>query len=99
MIAKAFSLQTPSGNKRLFGSSLSVNYQRLSLFHQHTSYPRDLRNEMSFSQNSMPFTSSDPAAEPYLLESMARDKADGGRDDLRQKIDLAFGYLRSQEEE
>ena len=34
---------------------------------------------------------SDPAAVPYLLYSMARGKADGGRGDLRQKIDLAFG--------
>ena len=30
-------------------------------------------------------------AVPYLPKSMARDKADGGRGDLRQKIDLAFG--------
>ena len=46
---------------------------------------------MSFSQNSMPFTSSDPAAVPYLLKSIARDKEDGGRGNLHQKIDLAFG--------
>ena len=78
-----------SANKRLFGSSLSVDCQ--SVFHLRTSFPRDFRNGMFFSQNSAPFTLSDPAAVPYLLYSMARDKADGGRGDLRQKIDLAFG--------
>ena len=30
------------------------------------------------------------AAVPYLLLSMARDKADGGRGDLRRTIDLEF---------
>ena len=46
---------------------------------------------MSFSQNSMPLTSSDPAAMPYLLKSIARDEEDGGRGNLRQKIDVASG--------
>ena len=78
-----------SANKRLFESSLSVDCQ--SVFHLRTSLPRDLRNGMSFSQSSAPFTLSDPAAVPYLPYSMARDKADGERGDLRQKIDLAFG--------
>ena len=32
-----------------------------------------------------------PAAVPYLLYSMVRHKADGGRGDLRQKIEVAFG--------
>ena len=54
-----------SANKRLFGSSLSVDCQ--SVFHLRTSFPRDFRNGMSFSQNSAPFTLSDPAAVPYLL--------------------------------
>ena len=39
------------------------------------------------------------AAVPYLLLSMARDKVDDGRGDFCQRIDLAFGRLRSQEEE
>ena len=30
------------------------------------------------------------SAVPYLLLSMARDKADGGRGDLRRTIDLEF---------
>ena len=78
-----------SANKRLFGTSLSDDCQ--SVFHLRTSFPRDFRNGMSFSQYSAPFTLSDPATVPYLPKSMARDKADGGRGDLRQKIDLAFG--------
>ena len=43
------------------------------------------------SRSTARITLSDPAAVPYLLYSMGRDKADGGRGDLRQKIDLAFG--------
>ena len=89
MFEKASSSQTLSANKGLFGSSLSVDCQ--SVFHLHTSFPRNLRKGVSFSQNGMPFTSPDLAAVPYLLHSMIRDKADGGRGDLRQKIDLAFG--------
>ena len=54
MFGKASSSQTPSANKRLVGSSLFVDCQ--SVFHLRTSFPRDLRNEMSFSQNSMPCT-------------------------------------------
>ena len=77
-----------SANKSLFGSSLPVDCQ--SVFHLRTSFPSDLRNGTSFSKNSARFTLSDPAAVPYLLYWMARDK-DGGRGDLRQKIDLAFG--------
>ena len=50
-----------------------------SVLHLRTSFPRDLRNEMSFSQDLLHH----PAAVPYLLQSMARDKADGGRGDLR----------------
>ena len=34
---------------------------------------------------------SDPVAVPYLLQSMARDKADGRRSDLPRKMDPAFG--------
>ena len=44
-----------SSHKRLFGSSQSVDCQ--SVFHLHTSFPRDLGNGMSFSQKSMPSTS------------------------------------------
>ena len=54
LFGKASSSQTPSTNKRLFGSSVSVDCQ--SVFHLRTSFPRDMRNEMSFSQNSMPST-------------------------------------------
>ena len=82
MFGKASSSQTLSANKKS-GSFLSVDCRIV--------FPRDLRNGMSFSQNGMPFTSSSPAAVPYLLLSMARDKADGKRGDLLQKIDRAFG--------
>ena len=53
-----------------------------SVFHLRTSFPRDLRNEMSFSQDLLHH----PAAVPYLLQSMARDKADDGRGDFRLMI-------------
>ena len=43
MFGKATSSQTLSANKRLLGSSLSGDYQ--SVFHLHTSFPRDLRKE------------------------------------------------------
>ena len=56
MFGKASSSQAPSANKRLFGSSLSVGCQ--SVRHLSTSFPRDLGNGLSFSQNSMPSTSS-----------------------------------------
>ena len=83
-------VHSSSANKRLFGSFLSVDCH--SVFHLRTSFPRDFRNGMSFPQNSAPFTLSDPAAVPYLPKSMARDKADGGRCDLRQKIDLEYAF-------
>ena len=86
MFGKATSSHTVSANKRLFRSSLSADCQ--SVFHLHTSFTRDLRKGMSFSQNSMPCTSPDLVAVPYLQKSMIRDKADGGRGDLLQKIDL-----------
>ena len=54
MFGKASSSQTQSANKRLFGSSLSVDCQ--SVFHLRTKFPRDLIKEMSFAQNSMPST-------------------------------------------
>ena len=97
MFGKVFSSQRPSANKRLFGTALAVDSP--SVFHPRSHFPRDLRNGMSFSQNSTPFTSLDRAAVPSLLQSMARDKADGRRGHLGLKIDLAFGQLRSQEEE
>ena len=54
MFGKASSSQAPNANKRLFGSSLSVGCQ--SVRHLSTSFPRDLGNGLSFSQNSMPST-------------------------------------------
>ena len=48
MLGKASSSQSPIANKKLFGSSLSVDCQ--SVFHLCTSFPSDLGNEMSFSQ-------------------------------------------------
>ena len=56
MFGKASSSQAPSASKRLFGSSIFVACQ--SVFHIRTSFPRDLGNGMSFSQYSIPFTSS-----------------------------------------
>ena len=56
MFGKAFSSQAPSANKRLFGSSLCVDCH--SVLHLSTSVQRDVGNGMSFSQNSMPPTSS-----------------------------------------
>ena len=56
MFGKASSSQTPSANKRLFGSSPSVHCQ--SVFHLRTSFPRDLGHRMSFSQKRMPSISS-----------------------------------------
>ncbi|CAH3033218.1 unnamed protein product, partial [Porites lobata] len=54
MFGKASSSQASSASKRLFGSSLSVDCR--SVFHLPTTFPRDLGNVMSFSQNSMPST-------------------------------------------
>ena len=48
MLGKASSSQSSIASKRLFGSSLSADCQ--SVFHLGTSFPRDLGNEMSFSQ-------------------------------------------------
>ena len=48
MFGKASSSQTPSANKRLSGSSLSVGCQ--SVCHLSTSFPRDLGNGLSFSK-------------------------------------------------
>ena len=48
MLGKASSSQSPIASIRLFGSTLSVDCQ--SVFHLRTSFPRDLGNEMSFSQ-------------------------------------------------
>ena len=53
-----------SANKRLFRTYLSVVCQ--SVFHLRTSFPRDFRNGMSFSQYRAPFTLSDPAAVPLF---------------------------------
>ena len=77
-------------------SSLSVDCQ--SVFHPSTSFPRDLGNGMSFSQNRMPSTSSSSGGAFYAIIDCTRPS------NLRawrssSKIDLAFGGLRSQEEE
>ena len=56
MFEKASSSQAPSANKRLFGSSLSIDCH--SVFPLSTSFSRDLGNGLSFSQKSMPSTSS-----------------------------------------
>ena len=78
----------PSTSKRLFGSSLSVDCQ---CFHLRGSFPRDWGNGMCLSQyNILP--PRHVTVEPHLLKSMALNKqADGGRGNLRQKIDFAFG--------
>ena len=75
-----------SVNKRLFGSSLIYvpHFQWIS--EMECLSPRTARLLLL----------SDPAAVPYLPQSMARDKADGERGDLRHKIDLAFRYVRNQ---
>ena len=49
------SSQAPRVNKTLFGTSPSADCQ--NVFHLSTSFPRDLGNGLSFSQNSMPSTS------------------------------------------
>ena len=70
MFGKASSLQTPSANKRLFGSFLSVDCH--SVFHLPTSFPRDLRNGMSFSQNSMPSASSSSCSVFFTIIDVTR---------------------------
>ena len=65
-------VHSSSAKKRLFGSSLCVVCQGVFLLR--TSFPRDFGNGMSFSQNSAPFTLSDPAAVPYLLYSRHETK-------------------------
>ena len=75
------------------GSYQSVNCQ--SAFHLRNSFPRDLRNGMSFSQYSMPSTSSFSCSSLFTIIYGTR-QVDGGRVGLRQKIDLALRRLRSQ---
>ena len=73
-------------------SSLSVDCQ--SVFHPSTSFPRDLGNGMSLSQNRMPSTSSSSGGAFYAIIDCTRPS------NLRawrssSKIDLAFGWLRN----
>ena len=78
-----------SANKRLFGSSLSVDCQ--SVFHLLTSFPRISEMECLSPRTARLLLYPIQLQCLYLLYSMGRDKADGGRGDLCQKIDLAFG--------
>ena len=82
IFGKAFSSEAPSASKRLFGSSLSVDCQ--SVFHLRTSFPWDLGNGMSFSQNCMPSTSSSRCSALFTIID-GIDRADGERGYLRQK--------------
>ena len=76
--------------------SLSVHCQ--SVFHPTTSFPRDLGNGMSFSQSSMPPTSSSScSAYNTIIDCTKPSKLWAWRSS--SKIDLTFGWLRSQEEE
>ena len=96
IFGNASSLQAPSASKRLFGSSLSVDCQ--SVFHLLTSFPRDLGNGMSFSQNSMPFPSSSSCSASFtIIDGTRQSRWWAWRSS--SKIDLAFGWLRSQEKE
>ena len=96
MFGKVSSSQAPSANKNLFGISLSVDCQ--SICYLSTSFPRDLGNGLSFSQNSVPSTTSSSCSALFTIiddtrQSKLRAWLSSG------KIDLAFGWLRSQEEE
>ena len=82
MFGKVSSSHAP----RLFGSSFSA-YCHI-VCHLLSSFPRDLGNGRSFSQNNMPFAASDSSW--VLLTMMVLDKASDGRGDPRQKIGLAF---------
>ena len=87
MFGKASSSQAPSASKRLFGSSLSVNFQ--SVFHLLTSFPRDLGNGMFFSQNSMPSTSSCSRSGLFtIIDGTRQSRWRAWRSS--SKIDLAF---------
>ena len=83
--------------ERIFiASSLSVDCE--SVFHPSTSFPRDLGNGMSFSQDSTPPTSSSSCSAWYTIIDCTRpSKLRAWRSS--SKFDLAFGWLRSQEEE
>ena len=72
MFGKASSSQAPSANKRLFGSSLSVDCQ--SVFHLSTSFPGDLGNRLSFSQKSMPSTSPSCSALFTIIDGTRQSK-------------------------
>ena len=57
MFGKVSSSHAPSANRRLFGSSFSADCHIVC--HLFSSFPRDLGNGRSFSQNNMPFAASD----------------------------------------
>ena len=95
MFGKASSSQAPSASKRLFGSSLSVDFQ--SVFQLLTSFLRNLGNGMYFSQNGMPSTSSSSRSGLFTIIDSTRQSRWRARRSS-SKINLAFGWLRSQEE-
>ena len=57
MFGKVSSSHAPSANRRLFGSSFSADCHIVC--HLLSSFPRDLANARSFSQNNIPFAASD----------------------------------------
>ena len=90
MFGKAYSSQTPSADTRLFGSSLSVDCQ--SVFHLLTSISSGFEKWNVFLPKQHTFY--------FIIRLQCLiyynrwhdiEKTDGGRGDLRQKIDLAFG--------
>ena len=83
VISRAQAMTRRRPDKRLFRSFLSVDCQ--SVFHLRTSFPRDLGNGLSFSQNSMPQFYFIIKLQCLLSKSMARHKADGVRGDLLKK--------------
>ena len=88
MFGKASSSQSPNANERLFGSFLSVGCQ--SVCHLSTSRPRDLGNGLSFSQNSMPSTSSSSCSALFtIIDGTRQSRWWAWRSS--SKIDLAFG--------
>ena len=90
MFGKASSSQAPSASQeRLFGSSLSVDCQRV--FHLLTSFPRDLGNGMSLSQNSMPSTSSFSCSVLFPTIDGTRESRYGGRDDPQEEKESRRG--------
>ena len=85
-----------SSSQATSGSFLSVDCQ--SVFHLLTSFPRDLENGISFSQNSMPSASSSSCSALFtIIDGTIQSRWRARRSS--SKIDRASGWLRSQEEE